>query len=154
MTVSAPPNRPRTGDRDLARDVDRRGRVVPPGPGERAVHPDHAGQPEPERPGQERHPATHAEAQREHRPGRGPAVLRRPDLLDRGGDVGLDAGPGRLDRMGAVVEVIAARLRSGGPAEPVERQRVDPVLGEAEGQLLVIRMQPANVGQDHDTSPG
>ena len=101
MTVSAPPNRPRTGDSDLARDVDRRRRVVPPGPGQRAVHADHAGQPEPERPGQERHPAAHAEAEREHRSGRGPAVLGRPDLLDRGRDVGPDAGPGRLGRMGA-----------------------------------------------------
>ena len=49
MTVSAPPNRPRTGDADLAGHVDRRRRVVPPRPGQRAVHPDHAGQPEPER---------------------------------------------------------------------------------------------------------
>ena len=142
------------GRSHLARDVDRRGRIVPPGPGERAVHPDHAGQPEPERPGQERHPAAHAEAQREHRPGRGPAVLGA--RISSTAAVMSFRMPAQVvwTGRGAVVEVIAARL---GPAVRPNQSSASAsiaVLGEAEGQLLVVRMQPANVGQDHDAGPG
>ena len=52
-----------------------------------------------------------------------------------------------------VVEVVAARLGTGGPPEPVDRERVDAVLGEPQGELLVVRVEPADVGQDHDRRP-
>jgi hypothetical protein len=35
-----------------------------------------------------------------------------------------------------------------GPPEPVERDRVDPALGESEGKLLVVGVEPADVRQD------
>ena len=46
------------------------------------------------------------------------------------------------------------RVDTGRPAEVVDRERVDPVLGEAERELLVVGMQAADVGEDHDPGAG
>ena len=42
----------------------------------------------------------------------------------------------------------------GRPPEPVDGERVDAVLGEAQGELLVVGMEAADVGQDDDARPG
>ena len=42
------------------------------------------------------------------------------------------------------------RIGAGCPPEIVDRERIDAVLRESECQLLVERMQAADVGQDHD----
>ena len=39
------------------------------------------------------------------------------------------------------------------PAEPVDRDRVDPVLREPQRELLVVGVEAADVGQDHDPAP-
>ena len=46
-----------------------------------------------------------------------------------------------------MIEPLAARCRPGSPPEPIDRQRVDPVLREPKGELLVVRMEAAYVGQ-------
>ena len=74
-----------------------------------------------------------------------------PQRADRGRDVGADAGPRRLLARGACTRSSASRV-----ATPAVRPNqsmasgVDAVLGEAQGQLLVERVQPADVGQDDD----
>src|SRR6185437_9434793 len=45
------------------------------------------------------------------------------------------------------------RVEAGRPPEPVERERIDARLGEAQGELLVVGMEPADIGQDHDAGP-
>src|SRR4051794_2258239 len=46
--------------------------------------------------------------------------------------------------------VVAPRIGPGGPSEVVERHGVDTELREPKGELLVIRVQAANVGEDDD----
>ena len=59
------------------------------------------------------------------------------------------AGPELLD-VRHVLEVLAARPQPRGAAEVVDRDRVMAGLREALGKLGVERIQPADVGQDHD----
>ena len=49
-----------------------------------------------------------------------------------------------------VLEVVVALLDAGGAPEVVDRDRGVPALGEAERELLVEAVEPADVGQDHD----
>ena len=48
------------------------------------------------------------------------------------------------------VEVLVARRRAGGPREVVHRRGVHARLREAQGELLVERVEPTYVGQDDD----
>ena len=50
-----------------------------------------------------------------------------------------------------MVERLAPRLIVGGPAEPVDGDRVDAPLREPQRELLVERMEAANVGQKDDS---
>ena len=132
-------------------EVERRRGVVAPRPGERAVQADDASEVEAERCGQERHPPTHAEAQREHGlwllvVGAGIAAHGRDGRLDVGGD----PAPGRLRHVRRVVEVGAASFGARGPAEPIDGDRVRAPLREPQRELLVVGMEPAHIGQDHD----
>jgi len=53
-----------------------------------------------------------------------------------------------------VFEVGAALLGAGGPPVLVDGDRGDPGLGEPSGELLVVRMQPSDIGDDDDAGPG
>ena len=72
-------------------------------------------------------------------------------MLDGGADVGLDAVGSCLVDVGHVVEVVATLLHARGSPEVVDRDRCDSPLGEAERELLVEAIEPADVGQ-HDDS--
>jgi hypothetical protein len=52
--------------------------------------------------------------------------------------------------VGHVLEPLLPDAGPGRPAEPVDRDRVDAVLREAEGELDVVRVEAADVGQDQD----
>ncbi len=49
-----------------------------------------------------------------------------------------------------VLELVAAFLRAGSPAEVVECDSRIPALGEAKRELLVEAVEAADVGKDHD----
>ena len=154
MPASAPPKTASTGESIwLATSVGRRG-VVAPRADDRPVEPDDAGQPEAQGPGQERHPAAHAEADREDRGRRRAIAVLGPQGRDTRPDVRGDPAPRRRADVGRVVEVLAAPGVARGPAEVVDGQGVDAALREAQGQLLVERMEAADVGQDHDAGAG
>jgi hypothetical protein len=70
-------------------------------------------------------------------------------VRDGRGGVRSDAVHGDLPNMRHEVEVLTARIEAGRASEVVHRRRVDPRLGESRREILVERMQPANVGQDH-----
>ena len=153
MPASAPPNRPRTGALDLARDVDRGRRVVAAvaRPASRRSRSRRRGRARAS--AQERQPAAEAEADREQRARPAPSS----DRTAAGGrpDVGGDPGPRRLRDVRHVLEGVVA-----GVSRPAVRPNqsiasgVDAVLGEPQGELLVVGMEPADVGQDHDPGPG
>ena len=90
-------------------------------------------------------PAAEAEADGEDR---GCAVLA--ETRNGGGDVRLDAVGGRLLDVRHVLEVVVPLPGACRPAEVVERDRGVPALGEAQRELLVEAVEPADVGQDHD----
>ena len=71
-------------------------------------------------------------------------------MLDGGSDVGLDAVGSCLVDVGHVVEVLAALAHACRPPEVVDRYRRDSSLGEAERELFVEAIEPADVGQDDD----
>ena len=72
---------------------------------------------------------------------------------DRSGDIGRDARPRRGLYVRHVVEALAAPARAGRPAEPVDRQGIDAPFREAQRELLVERMETADVRQDRDAGP-
>ena len=51
-------------------------------------------------------------------------------------------------------KVVGPWLRAGRPPEVVDRHGVDAVLREPQGELLEVRMQAADVGQDDDPGTG
>ena len=53
-----------------------------------------------------------------------------------------------------VLELVAAPGDARRPAEVVDRERVDAVLGEPQRELLVVGMQAADVGEDQDPGAG
>jgi hypothetical protein len=73
-------------------------------------------------------------------------------LLERRPDIRLHAFRGRLLHVRHVLEVVPALLYAGGAAEVVDRDRRHAALGEAERELLVEAVQPANVRQDDDAA--
>jgi hypothetical protein len=115
------------------------------------MQPDHAGQVEPERAGQERQPTAKAETDREEVAVRASGAKRRgrrrhvvaqlpvAELVD-------------VLRVREVLGSIGGRLR--GPAEVVDREGPETVLGKAAGQLLVVRVQAAHIGQHEDGGGG
>ncbi len=138
------------GRRDRPEHVQRRRGVVPPWPRQRPVQPDDPGQLEAQGRRQERHPPAHAEPDREH--GLRPLVVRSGLAAERGHgglDVRGDAGPRRLCHMWRVREVGAPPGGPGRPPEPVDRERLHAPLREPQGELLVIRMEAADIGE-HD----
>ena len=76
------------------------------------------------------------------------AVLRL-EVRDRGTHVGRDGFRCGLFDVGHVLEAIVPMADARGPAEVVERHRIDSGLGEPLGQLHIEVMQPADVGQHH-----
>src|SRR4029079_14893488 len=126
----------------------RRWTARPPAAAGHAVEAERAAQVEAEDRAQERVPAAEAEADDEE--GLDPLLVLHPEVLGGGPDVGRDAGPGGLLDVGHVLEPLAPSPEAGGPPEVVDRDRVDAVLGEAQGQLLEERVEAANVRQDHD----
>jgi aspartate kinase len=132
------------GRSDFVEQVQWRRCVVAPGSLERTVQADHAVQPEAERRREERHPPAHAEPERED--ALDAVVAQRRDA---GADVGRDAGPRRRPEMRTVIKVVAARLGAGRAPEPVDRKRVHAALRQPQGQLFVVRMEAANIGEDH-----
>ena len=109
------------------------------------VEADRAREPVPAGGGEPRLAPAHAEADREDR-----RHAERAQVLDGRGDVGLDLlGRRRLD-VRPVLEVLAALLDAGRAPEVVERERRVAALGEAQRQLLVEAVQPADVRKDHD----
>ena len=71
-------------------------------------------------------------------------------MRDARGDVRLHARRSRLLDVWHVLEVVIAPLRSRGATEVVERDRREPSFREAQGELLVEAMEPADVWEDHD----
>ena len=56
--------------------------------------------------------------------------------------------------MGRVLEAVHAPAEAGRPAEVVDGDGVYAVLGEAQGQVLVVGVQAADIRQDHDAGAG
>jgi hypothetical protein len=79
---------------------------------------------------------------------------RLAELRDRRREVALHAFGGRLGRVLPVVEVLTALVDPCCAAEVVERDRRVAALGEAQRELLVEAVQPADVRQDHDAYAG
>ena len=71
---------------------------------------------------------------------------RRPDVL-------LDRRRRRLRDMVGVRKRVVALRHTGGASEVVERDCGVAALGEAERELLVEAVQPADVGEDDDSDP-
>ena len=82
------------------------------------------------------------------RPCRAAPVLAQ--VTDAGRDVGGDPAPRRRRDVGHVLEALAAVVVGRRPPEPVDRQRIDPVLREPQRQLLVERVQAADVREQQD----
>ena len=135
---------------DLGGDVGRGGRPAPGRARRPAIEPDEPIQAETERAGKECQPAAHAEAGHEQVGGCGVLRSKGPHCRDAGPDIRAEGRPPRLSDMRAEIEVVAAVAEARRAGEVIDRDRVDPVLGEAEGQLLVVGMQPADVGEDQD----
>ena len=95
--------------------------------------------------GKPRVAAAVAEADGEHGRDAAPA-----QILDRGGGVGLDAFRRRLLDVLRVLEVVAALAHSRGAAEVVDRNRRITTFREAQRELLVEAVEPADVRQDDD----
>src|SRR5437879_4828063 len=74
----------------------------------------------------------------------GSSVLRL-EVRDRGTHVGGDGFRCRLVDVGHVLEAVVPMADARGPAEVVERHRIDSGLGEPLGQLHIEVMQPADV---------
>ena len=99
--------------------------------------------------------AAEAEADREDR--LDAAALFGPEIVDRGGRVLADLRRLGLRDVRLPIEVVAARLvtaDSRRAAKVVDGDGVVAVLGEALGQLFIVVMQAANVGQDHHADTG
>ena len=120
---------------DLAGDVDRRRRVVPPRPGQRAVEPDHAGQPETERPARNdiRPPMQKPSVNTDPgaaRPSSGARISSTPAVMSAA-----DPGPGRLGGRGACSRSRrrAARVRRSARTSrsPARRSRARRSAGRA-----------------------
>ena len=60
---------------------------------------------------------------------------------------------GGLFDVGPELEVIVAAVEPGASSEVVDRDSVIPLLGEAQCQFLVERVQPADIGQHHHGRP-
>ncbi len=116
-------------------------------PGGPAVEADHARQPKPGRGLQVADPP--AEAEPERVDAFGIAAGRGPKVGDRGGDVCVDCLRAGLDDVLLVGEVGVPPLGAGRPREEIERHCIHAGLREAERQLLVVRVQAANVRDDH-----
>ena len=56
--------------------------------------------------------------------------------------------------VGHVLEVARTRREAGRPSEVVDGDRIHARLGEPQRQLLVERVQAADVGQDDDAGAG
>src|SRR5688500_17949649 len=117
-----------------------------------AVEADHALQPQTGGRLQEADPAAEAEAGGVQ-PVRRPA-LGRAQVGHRGRHVVHDSGRSELHDVRLVLEALAALGRLGGAAEQVDGHGVDARLGEAQAELLVVRMQATHVGDDHDAGAG
>ena len=141
---SAPPKRPRTGQR-VSPTWSRTARHPEAPAGEQPVEADRAVEHELRaRRGQERLHAAEAEADRHE-------ARRARALGERGAGrvgVGLDLREQRLLDVGHVLPVAVALAGARGPAEVVDRDRVMAGLGEALGELDVEAVEPADVGQD------
>ena len=74
-------------------------------------------------------------------------------MPDRGGHVSLHPLGSRLLDVLPVLELVAALLGSGRPAEVVGRERRITALGEAQRQLLVEAVEATHVGEHHDADP-
>ena len=77
------------------------------------------------------------------------AALGRAQVRRRGPDVGRQAVPGELHDVGLVLERRATSTQTRRPPEVVDRDRIDPVLRELEREVLVVRVESADIGQ-HD----
>ena len=115
--------------------------------GRPTVEPDGSGQPDVEGRSEEREPTAEAEADGEQGDD--------PPSLANGPRAGLDVGQeplvARLADMLHVAEVVASVAGAGRSTEVVDRDGVHTGLGEAQGELLVVRVQPADIGQDDDS---
>jgi hypothetical protein len=80
---------------------------------------------------------------------RGSAVGQAQEAR-RGGHVVVDGGRIQPADVRLVLESLGALLTAGGARVEVDRHRVHAGLGEAQGQLLIVGMQPAHVRDDHD----
>ena len=78
-----------------------------------------------------------------------PASLRRAQVSHGRCHVETDVGVGRLLEVRLMVEVAAAAPGPCRPAVVVEGQRMHSRIAEPKRQLLIERMQPSDVGQDH-----
>ena len=61
---------------------------------------------------------------------------------------------GQLVDVRPVLEVIVTLRHAGCAPEVVERNRGDPALGESQRNLLVEAVEPADVGENHDSLRG
>ena len=123
--------------------VHRRRDVVPRA--EAGVEADDTGEVEAERGRQERDLSAEAEADRVDRV----VGAGRPQMGDRRADVGAHLVVRDALHVLLVREVFGpAAGRAGGAPEPVDGQRAEAVLGEPARQLLVVRVQAADVGED------
>ena len=86
-------------------------------------------------------------------PLRAPAV-DPTEVVDRGRHVRLDRLVPKLEDVGLVFEPLAALRGPRRPRVRVDRHGVDPRLRETQRELLVIRMQPADVGEHDHARPG
>jgi hypothetical protein len=86
----------------------------------------------------------------EAEPDREDDARRLAELRDHRCEIALHACDGRLGRVLPVVEVLAALADARRAAEVVERDRRVAALGEAERELLVEAVEPADVGEDRD----
>ena len=139
MPSSAPPISARIGASSSAGTLRRAGRAVAARAGP-AVEADRAGETVPA-----------AAASQECRPPKQKPTVKiavapsRTKPRDGGGDVGLHAFRRRLLDVRHVLEVVVSLLGARGPSEVVDRDRRVPALGEAERELLVEAVEPADV---------
>ena len=90
-------------------------------------------------------PAAEAEAEREDR-----RCSLGAEVFDGGADVGLHAlGRGLADVL-HVAPVVVTLRHSGGATEVVERNGGEATLRQAQGDLLVEAVEPADIREDHD----
>ena len=117
-------------------------------PGRPPIEADDAAQAEPRPRLEEAHPPAEAEAGGVEPLGR--AAVGRAQVLNGRGDVVHHPLCGQLHDVRLILEALATATRLGGPAEEIDGHGMDAGLGKAKGELVVVRVEPADVGQDHD----